>query len=693
MTDEEKGGGATGSRDWDGNLHAAIIDALQDPIYFCTPDYVIREANEPYAAIGGFTREQAIGRTVREVAGAAAFENRHAYLLKAMAGQPAVLQDWVNVPGLGRRFFDVRYQPVHAPGGHFLGVAAFGRDITDLKKAEEALRLQESVINQMSDRLSIVDRGFRYILTNESNARWHRRPSRSFQGLPLVEVVGVERFDAEIRPSLERCLAGETVEYDYVDTAPDGSEVVMGARLEPFRNGAGEIEAAVVMLRDVTETRRLSERLERLTLQDDLTGIANRRAFEKWLDRRVTAYRDGTLDGFSVVFIDLDSFKMVNDTAGHGAGDRFLQEIARILLQFAGEGVEVARIGGDEFGLVIDSADGVAAHAICSRLLSAFDSHRFGWEGMTFRSAASIGIANVSPLSEAARVDRLEQAVTVGRVLQWADFACMQAKAAGGHRIVAHDGADRTGDDRKAEMRHLLAVEKAVAEDGFLLHAMSIVDLSTGARAMREILPRLAMADGALHGPSMIRATAERHGLMRAVDRLVLSRILARLDEGAGEPGVPVCVDVSGESLQSPVFARLLLDRMERAPSVAASLVFEVSESVVARLSPEAWALIADLRNLGCRVALDHFGRGFASFTQLRANAFDLIKIDRILTVGLAGDPVKRAAVSGVVGLAEALGLPTVAEYVGETSHLEILRGLGVTYAQGHGVSRPEPWG
>ncbi|WP_417770191.1 EAL domain-containing protein [Stappia sp.] len=692
MSDKGKGGGATGSGEWVGNLHAAIIAASRDPIYFCSPDYVIREANEPYAAIGGYTREETIGRTVQEVAGAQAFEHRRPYLAKALAGEPAVLQDWMNVPGAGRRFFDVRYQPVHDGDGTLLGVAAFGRDITDLKQAEEVLRLYESVINQMSDRLSIIDRSFRYILTNESNARWHGRPRDTFRGVPLIGMVGEERFRAEIRPSLERCLAGETVEYHYDDNAPDGSTVVMGARLEPFRNAAGEIEAAVVTLRDVTETRRLSDRLERLTLQDDLTGIANRRAFEKWLEQRVAAFRGGEIPGFSVVFIDLDGFKLVNDSAGHGAGDRFLQDIARILVQFAGEDVRVARIGGDEFGLVIDTDDGVAAHAICNRLLSAFEAHRFGWEGMTFRSSASVGLATIAPLAGDRGADRHEQAITVGRVLQWADFACMQAKAAGGQRIVAHDGADRSGEDRKVEMRHLLAVEKAIAEDGFLLHQMTLVDLATGSPAMCEVLPRLAAADGGLHGPSMIRATAERHGLMRAVDRFVLSAVLDRLESPGPGPGIPVCMDLSAESLHSPVFARLLLDRLERQASTALLLVFEVSESALARLKPEAWSLLSDLRDRGCRVTLDHFGRGFASFTQLRANAFDLIKIDRVLTAGLASDPVKRAAVSGIVGLAEALGLPTAAEYVTEPLHLGILRDLGVTYAQGHAVAPPQAW-
>lgn len=671
-------------------LHAAIIAASQDPIYFCTPDYVIREANEPYVMIAGLSREQTIGRTVQEIAGATAFPRRAPFLEKALSGCATVLQDWINVPGQGRRFFHVRYQPVHDAAGHLLGVAAYGRDITDLKAAEEVLRLYESAVTQMSDRLSIVDRDYRYILTNESNARWHGRTAESFRGESLIEIVGEARFAAEVRPWLDRCLAGEAVEYDFHETAPDGSPVVMDARLEPFRNSDGEIDAVVVTLRDVTETRRLSERLERLALQDDLTGIANRRAFETGLEERVAAFRARRSEGFSVVFIDLDGFKLVNDTAGHGAGDRFLQDIARLLQQSAGEDVEVARIGGDEFGLIIDSMLPLAAQAICNRLLATFEGYRLNWEGMSFRSSASIGIATVA-VPAAGDEEGARQAVTVGRVLQWADFACMQAKAAGGHRIVVHDGMRKPGDDRKVEIRHLLAVERAIAGNGFVLNVMAIVDLASGLPAMQEVLPRLATEDGELHGPSMIRAIAERHGLMRAVDRLVVNAVLSRLEAGTSHR-LPIAIDLSEETLHSPVFARQLFDRLGRSPGLSERLVFEVPETALSRLKPEAWNLMADLRALGCRITLDKFGRGFAAFTQLRADAFDFIKIDRLLTAGLAGDPVKRAAVSGVVGLAEALRLPTVAEYVTDARHLDILRELGVCFAQGQAVSPPETW-
>ncbi|WP_425089144.1 putative bifunctional diguanylate cyclase/phosphodiesterase [Stappia sp.] len=668
-------------------LHAAIIRAARDPIYFCTPDYVIREANAPYSEIGGYTREQAIGETVPSVAGASAFEKRRHFLDAALAGEPVALQAWVEVPGKGQRFFDVSYQPVHSSDNAVLGVAAFGRDITDLKRADEALRMYKSVISQMSDRIFIINREFLYKLTNESNARWYGHTPSELIGQHVAEFVGAHRFETEVRPTLERCFKGHTLEYDFEDTEPGGRPVIVGARLEPFRNGEGEIEGAVVTLRDVTETRRLSERLERLALADDLTGLANRRAFETWLDTRLQALAQGdvALRGFSVVFIDLDDFKIVNDTVGHGAGDRFLSGIAERLGEFGSDTVHVARIGGDEFGMVIDGDDRENARAVCARVLAMFDGHNFTTDGTTFRGGASLGLATITP-------ELIRDATShVGSVLQWADHACMQAKAAGGRQMVEHSAFDRITAQRRAEVHHLAVIEQALNDPALLsLQRMPVSDVETGETVMHEALLRLRMPDGSLQGPSMILATAERHGLMRSVDRWAVDAVLKRLEpEG---PDLPVAFNLSSDSLGSNDFTRMLLRRLSEARGLAHKLVIEVSETSITQLNASAWKCLADLRGLGCRVALDDFGKGFASFSQLRENTFDVIKIDRVLTGRISSDPVKKAAISGIVGLADALHLPTVAEYVQDAETFAPLKALGVRYAQGHFIGRPEPW-
>lgn len=687
MTDNDNKAVASGLLE----LHSAVFAAAADPIYVCTPDFIVAEANEPYAVVCGLMREEALGKRLPDLIGAATFSRRKPFLDSALAGHPATLQDWVNHSVLGQRFFDVRYQPVRDASGGVVGVVAFGRDITDLQQAGDALRMHRSVVSQMSDRISIIGRDFRYRMTNESNALHHRTSTCCFVGRHLADVIGEPRFYAEVKQRFERCFLGERIEYDKKERRPDGTMAIVSTRLEPFRNQQGDIDGAVVILRDVTETRRMESRLERLALEDELTGTANRRAFENWVAARLDALAGRRQDlalvakqGFSIVFIDLDDFKIINDTVGHGAGDRFLWEIANRLRGLENDRVHAARIGGDEFGLVIDGADRVEARSICDKVVRAFDGFHFTWEGMRFRAGASVGLARVDP-------DLVREAVPdVSHVLQWADHACMKAKAGGGRQVSEHRAFDRIAARRREEVRHLAEIEQALAENALCLHRMIIRDVHTSASEMQEILIRLRSPDGRLQGSSVLLATAERHGLMRRIDGWTVERVLTQLEERPGE--LPVALNLSAESLGHPEFSRHLLNRLDGARHLARRLIVEVSETTVARLTEGAWGTLAGLRQLGCRVALDEFGKGFSSFSLLRENSFDIIKIDRGLTADVATDPVKRAAISGIVGLAEALHLPTIAEYVADEASFTPLGGLGVRLAQGGYIGKPEPW-
>lgn len=671
------------------DLHASILEACSDPVYFCTPDYIIREANEAYARLNGFTRDQVVGRSVREVAGAGVYEHRAERLARAFAGENVDFQDWVEFAGAGRRFYDVKYHPVHDARGVLLGVAAFGRDITEMREADEAVRLYGSIALQMSDRISVFDREFRFRFTNESNARWYGLRREDMIGSYLYDLVGVERFERELRPSLERCFAGETVDLDLLMRKPDGREVIWSIRLEPFRDAQGAVEAAMVMSRDVTETRRLAHRLERLTLEDDLTGIANRRAFEQWMGRRLesldanAALRGG--QGFGVVFLDLDGFKLVNDTAGHGAGDRFLSGIADCLSAFSGEAVHVARIGGDEFGMIVDSGDSVVVKVLCERVLSAVNDFHFTVDGMTFRGGVSIGFTMVMPgeTSEAGGRD-------ISRLLQRADQACLAAKAAGGRRVVHLSADAEVARRQREELRHLTVIETALTDGGILLQRMPVVELEGGKTAFHEVLMRLPLPDGTLAGPSMISAIAERHGRTCELDTWLVNAVLDRLGRGADTD--PVSLNLSGGALCSEDFTGFLRERLQGDRDLAGRLVIELGETDLVQLDNTAWIFLRHLRRMGVRIALDGFGRGFGVMTQVRDGIFDLIKIDRLLVADLAEEQVNRAAITGVVALARALGLPTVAEHVSDPSALPVLRDLGVHYVQGKAVRPATAW-
>ncbi|MAA97337.1 MAG: hypothetical protein CMN87_00715 [Stappia sp.] len=672
------------------SLHASILEACGDPVYFCTPDRIIREANDAYARLNGFTRDQVLGRTVREIAGEGVYGHRAERLARAFAGESIDFQDWVEVPGIGRRFYDVRYQPVRDARGELIGVAAFGRDITGMKETDEALRLYGSIVLQMSDRISVFDREFRFLFVNESNARWYGLPREEMVGHYLYDLVGVERFERELRPSLERCFSGETVDLDLLTRKPDGREVIWSIRLEPFRNDAGAVDAAMVMSRDVTETRRLAHRLERLTLEDDLTGIANRRAFEQWLGNRLAALDPRTaLDGgqgFGVVFLDLDGFKLVNDTAGHGAGDRFLVGVADCISAFSGSAVHVARIGGDEFGMIVDSDDSVAVKVLCERVLADLNDFHFAVDGMTFRGGASVGFTMVRPEEVFPAGGR-----DISRVLQLADQACLAAKAAGGRRVVQLSANAEIAQRQRDELRHLTVIEKALSDGAFHLEQMPVVALDGGGTAFHEVLMRLALPDGTLAGPNMISAVAERHGRTSELDTWLVTAVLERLCANRDARDC-VSMNLSGSAICDERFGAFLGDRLGDNRDLAGRLIIELGEADLVQLDNAAWILLRHLRRLGVRVALDGFGRGFGVVTQVRDGIFDFIKIDRLLVADLADEPVNRAAVTGVVALARTLGLPTVAEHVSDAAALPVLRELGVHYAQGKAVRPARAW-
>lgn len=691
-----KGNGEASAGAFMDGLHAAIIAACEDLIYFCTPDQIVREANLPYARLNGKTLAETIGRPLREVIGPRVYDHRAAVLARAFAGEPAGFQDWVEMPGLGRRYFDVRYHPVRGADGGLIGVAAFGRDITALREVGDALRLYRSIVQQMSDRFAVIDRDFRYLLTNESNARWHGRPAEEFVGRRVEEFVDAERFAVGLRPALQRCFAGETVDLDLDIDGLGGESLIVAARVEPFRRVDGEVDAALVTLRDVTETRRLAQRLERLTLQDDLTGIPNRRAFEQWLTDRLAGLASalgagrGGGEGFGVVFLDLDGFKLVNDTAGHGAGDRFLAGVADVLSAFAGDNVQVARIGGDEFGIVIDSSDAVAVEVLCARVLADLTAFRFSADGMTFRGGASLGFTMVRPQDPEVAAARAG-APDISPILQRADQACLAAKAAGGRRVQQLSANAEVAERQRAELRYLAVVEQALAGgEGFRLERMAAVDLASGETAFFEVLPRLRLADGTVAGPTLIGALAERHALSLEIDRWMVDAVLARL---AADPlSGAASVNLSGLALADAGFAAGLERRLAAAPALAGRLIVELAEPQLVHLDAAALHLLRRLRRLGLRVALDGFGASFGLVTEIREDVFDLVKIDRLLVRDLDQGAVRRAAIVGVVSLAEALGLPTVAEHVEDPALLPRLRGLGVRYAQGKAVRPPVDW-
>ena len=439
---------------------------------------------------------------------------------------------------------------------------------------------------------------------------------------------------------------------------------------------------AIGQVLDITERKRFEGQLQYLADHDALTGLFNRRRFEEELDRALAeAERYGRRG--AILVLDLDGFKFVNDTLGHPVGDELIARLAGTLRAELRESDVIARLGGDEFGVILPQATDEEAGAVATKLLRAVA--RDGAVAGSSRSArvtASIGLA---PFDGADGLSPEELMVE-------ADIAMYDAKEAGRNQ-AARSEREAAGPGRHvSRLSWLERVRHALAEDRFELHAQPIVALGAHSDAgdtapAFELLLRMRSDSGELVGPATFLPTAERFDLIGAIDRWVVARAV----ELVRAHDVTLSVNLSGRTMGDADFAGWLEELLTATPVPPQRLIVEITETAAIVNPDRARALGDTLRRLGCRLALDDFGAGFASFAYLKHLRFDVLKIDGEFVRGLRDDPTDRLVVEAVVQIARGLGTSSLAEFVGDSDTLDIVRALGVDYAQGFHLGRPVP--
>lgn len=449
----------------------------------------------------------------------------------------------------------------------------------------------------------------------------------------------------------------------------------------------GSVEAAaearwLLLLEDISERRQLTAQLRYQASHDALTGLLNRRAFDALLQRAC----QNELPGFErawLLYLDVDQFKLINDTCGHAAGDQLLAEVARVLNTEAGSTARIARLGGDEFGLLLPGADPGGCRACAEGVAARLAGHPFDWEGRRFRLTVSIGAVAFDASSRPDPAD----------LLATADTACYLAKEGGRNRVVVHNEDEQASRQRRNEMDWVRKLREALAEDRLLLFHQELRALhgmpSEGPHF--ELLLRLRRRDGTLAAPGDFLPAAERYGVMPEVDRWVVRCALAHFDalHPAGARAGLCGINLSGATLGDRGFPDFLLDQLERSTVDPGRLCFEITETAAVADLERARALILRLRALGCKVALDDFGAGMSSFGYLKNLPIDFIKIDGSFIRDIECDRLCQAIVAAITQVGHQVGVEVVAEFVETQAQIEILRGLGVDYAQGYAVHVP----
>ena len=445
------------------------------------------------------------------------------------------------------------------------------------------------------------------------------------------------------------------------------------------RDDQGNILYIVSQVQDISERRELAQRLEYLIDHDFLTGLANRRRFEQELSREAERVARYGAPG-AVLVIDLDNFKEVNDAFGHMAGDDLLKGVAGAVKHRIRQTDLLARIGGDEFGVLLPQADADQAQIAADGIVKALGRHVAVLGDQSIRVTASVGLAMFGRLSAA-------------EVLACADVAMYEAKQAGRNRFALYSrsrGSREPLSARQAEAEHL---RTALRDDRFVLYGQPILNLRESAVRQYEVLLRLRDDEGGEPlTPSTFLYVAERFGLIQAIDGWVACQAIELIAESerAGRPLV-LHVNLSSKSIADPMVAAVTESALAGAGIDPSRLVFELTETAAMANIEEAKAFAHRLRARGCRLALDDFGAGFGSFYYLKNLPFDYFKIDGDLIRGLAASQMDQLVVGAIVGIARGMGKETIAEFVTDDETVHLLEKAGVDYAQGYHVGRPRP--
>src|SRR6202050_5134905 len=574
--------------------------------------------------------------------------------------------------------------------GRLLRLVGVELDITERKLYEEALfREKESVqitLQSIGDGVITTDAKGVIDYVNpvaEALTGWRLEDS---QGRAIEEIF--RAFHEETCEPLENPLAVAIRRTRSIKSVRpmllirrDGNEIYVERKASPIRDGSGAVSGGVLVFHDVSEARELNRRLSYHASHDVLTGLVNRREFENRMERALKSAK-ARETSYALCCLDLDQFKIVNDTCGHSAGDALLGQVGALLKSKVRWRDTLARLGGDEFGILLESCSLDEAMRTAEALREAVRNFKFTWEERTFRLGASIGVVPITADNE-----------DVASVLSAADSACQAAKEAGRNRVHSFEENDIDLMRRRREMQWAARINNALEEGRFELFRQTIMPLQkTEAGAHYELLLRMRDEAGKIVGPDNFMTAAERYGITPSIDRWVIENAFRWLVSEADERArLSMCsINLSAQSLGDDKFLPYVIDQFHRSGLDATKICFEIMETAAIASFSQANRFIQALKELGCKFALDDFGTGLSSFGYLKHFPVDFLKIDGSFVHEILCDPIDREMVRSINEIGHLTGKKPIAEFAETAEIIQMLTSLGIDYAQGYGIAQPQ---
>ena len=593
--------------------------------------------------------------------------------------------DWIWVECRGLAMQDEDNTPVRLAGSH--------SDITERKQAEEALfhekELAEITLHSIGDAVVTTDIRGHIEYMNPVAEKLTGWPLDEAKGRPSLEILNLinEKNGEPAEDPVKKCLAEDrTVDLagHAVLISRDGTEFAIEDSVAPIRDRGQNIIGVVIVFDNVSEERQLKNQLTWQASHDGLTGLYNRTEFERRLEIIISeANADHTEN--ALLYLDLDQFKVINDTCGHVAGDILLKHLAKILENKVRDTDTVARLGGDEFGVLLAKCPMQQAKNIANGIREAIAEFQFCWEEKTFEVGVSVGIVCIN-----------DTAGTRNDLLSAADLACYKAKDLGRNRVCVYEDGDADLVRRHGEMQWVTIINDSLKESRFRLYYQAIVPYtSTDTEGEHyEILLRMLDESDNLVPPIDFMPAAERYNLMPAIDRWVIRETFATLgiQPHALDNLSTCCINLAGESLGDDDLISYIREQFEIYNVPPEVICFEITETTAIANLSQATNLINELKALGCRFALDDFGSGLSSFGYLKTLPVDYLKIDGTFVRDMVDNPVDCAMVKSINEVGHAMGKKTIAEWAEDEATLAQLKEIGVDYAQGYAIDRPRPF-
>ncbi|MCP4432921.1 MAG: EAL domain-containing protein [Gammaproteobacteria bacterium] len=557
-------------------------------------------------------------------------------------------------------------------------------DITERKQAEESLRVSESryrgLINNIPDLVYRTDTNNRISYVSPSVYTLTGYTVDEYTGINLLEKVYVDPDKRGIMLS-ELEQNGQVSNFEVQQIRKNGSIWWASINAHLMKADDGRILGVEGTVRDISEQKSVEEQLSYQASHDILTGLINRHEFENRTSRLLSRIQHDRTE-HAMCFMDLDQFKVVNDTCGHVAGDELLRQLGKLLQNTVSKRDTLARLGGDEFGVLMERCSLEQAHRVGDEILKAVKNYQFFWEGEAFRIGISIGLTAIT-----------EATGNFTELFKQADVACYLAKDLGRNRIHTYLPEDTELAIRHGEMQWVGRISQALDDNRFCLYAQPIVSLDSGAIKHYELLIRMLDEQGGTIPPGAFLPAAERYNLIEKLDAWVVNHACAFL---ADQPDFVeqvdfISINLSGPSLVNKDLLETIMQNFRESRVSPNKICFEITETVAISNLESATSFISILKMLGCRFALDDFGSGLSSFGYLKNLPVDYLKIDGIFVKDIVDDPIDHAMVKSINDIGQVMGMQTIAEFVENDKIIAMLKGLGVNYGQGYGLGKPEP--